>query len=727
MTRLLSGIVFLSVLLAVGMGSRADSSILLVGHSDPASGSNRYADVWAEGNYAYVGSFAGTGVFIFDISIPQSPFLAAFYNPGSSGQFKDVVVLSGIGYFASDNGGGLHIVDLSDPTNPTLIRRFTAADGGYNSIHDLFYSNGLLYEADSRTRTVKVIDVSDPAAPFFVRDIVATDPRFIHDITVINNRLYTAGWGGKTDIYDVTNIRTQPPTLLGVIDSGTNSHSNWPTEDGRYLVSCREIANGDVRIFDISDPAHPVLVSTINAATIGVEAMTPHDPRVMGNLLFISWYQAGVQVFDIGDPTNPVYLGGYDTYPGDASGFAGCWGVYPFLGLDRVVASDLDGGLFILDATALSGQTDLLRNPDFERVPLPGIGPGFLPSEWRSLSPIPGADTYSIDGSFGLLPDAFGNFTGATAPSGVRWVAGGSSAPERFGQALTKPLAIGKAYALRGFLRAAKRAEVAHPGSYEVSLADNSLTSSLILGRFAPPVGNEDGWEERTLKFIAPDGADTHPILVFTPVGSPAGAAYPGLDSLSLANIPVLSGLTLAPSTVVGCKKATGKIILNLPAPPGGLMVALSSTNPAATVPDSVTIPAGKMSKTFPIATIPVTSTQTGRITARYGEESRSRTLTVRPIGVQWVTLTPNPAIGGTTVSGTVTLDCPAVPGDIVVRLSSSLPSVASPTVTTLTIPMGSRTGDFTVSTRAVSSPTKVNIHAAANGVRKSKTLTVNP
>ncbi len=208
------------------------SNVMLRGQIDPFPGINRYADVWGEGNYAYLGSYNGSGILIIDISNPNSPSLAAHYNPPTGGRFQDVVVQNGIGYFASDDDGGVHIVNLSDPRNPTLISQITSAQNGYPSIHELFVAHGLLYEADSQTRVVKVFDVSNPSSPSFVRDIMATDPLFIHNMTVINNRLYTSGWGGKTDIYDVTNIRTGPPVLLGVVDTGSNSHSNWVTDDG---------------------------------------------------------------------------------------------------------------------------------------------------------------------------------------------------------------------------------------------------------------------------------------------------------------------------------------------------------------------------------------------------------------------------------------------------------------------------------------------------------------
>jgi choice-of-anchor B domain-containing protein len=317
--------------------------------------------VWGEGDFAYLGSFAGSGVAIIDLSDPENPFLAATYLPASGGQFKDVKVDGGVGYFASDNGGGVHIVDLSDPTMPSLLSQVSSNDSGFDDIHNVFVRAGYLYEADSRTGTLKVFDVSDPENPFFVRDIVTPGPSFIHDISVIGSRLFASGFGGSTYIYDVSQVGTTAPPLLGSVPSGSNSHSSWATSDGNLLIIAREIADGDVRIYDVSSPASPVLLSTIDRDSLGIAAHSPHNPVLFDDgLLFISWYQAGVQVIDISDPTNPVRIGDYDTFVGAVSGFDGNWGVYPLLGLDRVLASDLDGGLFVLDASGLVPQVPAL-------------------------------------------------------------------------------------------------------------------------------------------------------------------------------------------------------------------------------------------------------------------------------------------------------------------------------------------------------------------------------
>ncbi len=330
----------------------AQATIKLLGHLDPFDGDNRYADIWGEGNFAYIGSFNGNGVMIFDISVPTAPRLVGHYNPTEGGRFQDVMVINGIGYFSSENRGGVHIVDVRNPANPVLLSQVTAEKNGFVNVHELFVADGILYEADSRTTAVKVFDVRDPRNPVFVRDIQTTDTRFIHAIVCINGRLFTSGWSGKTDIYDVRNVLTAPPPLLGSFDSGTSSHVSWPSNDGNLLASARETVNGDVRLFDISDPANPVQLSTISAQSLGLDAFSAHNPYIVGNLLIVSWYQAGVVVLDISDPRQPRLLGNYDTYSGTTNGFDGCWGVYPFLGLDRVLLSDLDGGLFVVDATA---------------------------------------------------------------------------------------------------------------------------------------------------------------------------------------------------------------------------------------------------------------------------------------------------------------------------------------------------------------------------------------
>ena len=147
----------------------AQTNIKLVGQLKPFDVNNRYADVWGEGNYAYVGSFNGSGLMIFDISTPSAPRMVGNYDPPGGERFQDVMVINGIGYFSSDGrlsseaSGGVHIVDVRNPASPVLLGKVTTAQNGFLNVHELFATaEGVLYEADSRTNIIKIFDVRDP-------------------------------------------------------------------------------------------------------------------------------------------------------------------------------------------------------------------------------------------------------------------------------------------------------------------------------------------------------------------------------------------------------------------------------------------------------------------------------------------------------------------------------------------------------------------------------------
>jgi glucose/arabinose dehydrogenase len=189
---------------------------------------------------------------------------------------------------------------------------------------------------------------------------------------------------------------------------------------------------------------------------------------------------------------------------------------------------------------------------------------------------------------------------------------------------------------------------------------------------------------------------------------------------------PILNSLRLSATTVPGCQSLTGTVTLGSPAPAGGVVVTLSDNLAAASVPASVTVPAGATTKTFPISTMPVTATQTGSVTARLGTVTKSATLRLRPIGVQTLALNPNPVVGPNPVTGTVTLECPAPAGGINVALSSSNPTVAAPLATSINIAAGGRSVTFGIRTIDVPASRTAIIKATANGISKSVTLTIN-
>jgi hypothetical protein len=189
-----------------------------------------------------------------------------------------------------------------------------------------------------------------------------------------------------------------------------------------------------------------------------------------------------------------------------------------------------------------------------------------------------------------------------------------------------------------------------------------------------------------------------------------------------------LHRLTLSPSVVIGgCGAFTATVTINGPAPAGGAVVLLTTNNPYASLPASVTIPEGETSRTFTIPTAAVTSAWGGFVSATYGGLTRHQNITIRPPRVASLVLSPNPVVGPGRVSASVLLECAAAAGNIVVSLGTSNAAVARPDVSSITIPAGAVSGRFTVSTADVSTTSWADIRASANGPGKQVRLEVKP
>jgi hypothetical protein len=187
--------------------------------------------------------------------------------------------------------------------------------------------------------------------------------------------------------------------------------------------------------------------------------------------------------------------------------------------------------------------------------------------------------------------------------------------------------------------------------------------------------------------------------------------------------------VTLNPTSVYGGTTSQGTVTLSSPAPSGGTVVDLSSSNTAvATVPTSVTVPAGATSATFTASTSDVSFQTLVTFTASAGGATESATLKVNPapspVGVGLLALNPTSVHGGNTSQGTVSLDEVAPPGGTVVKLTSSNTGVAT-VPASVTVPAGAQSATFTVSTSKVRSSTSVRISATAGGVTQTATLGV--
>jgi len=200
---------------------------------------------------------------------------------------------------------------------------------------------------------------------------------------------------------------------------------------------------------------------------------------------------------------------------------------------------------------------------------------------------------------------------------------------------------------------------------------------------------------------------------------------------------PVLSGVSVNPSSVVGGNSSIGTVTLSAPQS-GATVIALSTPAPTtvAKMPASVTVPAGATSATFTITTSPVTSQFNMNINADLaGSPGQQTLLLITPGGpttVNALTINPVSLVGGASATGTVTLTGAAPSGGAVVALSKALSNGGPGTVpatipANVTVPAGQTAASFTIGTSSVTATTNVRISAAFGGATTATDMTLFP
>lgn len=284
-------------------------------------------DVWAHGDFAYVGTFS-------------SPACAA------------------------DVGQGVKIADITDPANPQWISTLVsppatrANDVKVASVNTASFVGDLLVHSNEPCRTggdggIRLYDVSDPYNPVHLADY------------------YSSGSPGP-----------------GSIAFGVHNTYLYSLADRAYILVVANINPDlyDFRIVDVTDPSHPTEAGRWSA-TVSADAPPGIEPRGTsrslgihdvwaspdGETAYLSYWDAGYILLDISDPANPRFLGNSTWALGDEGN---AHAAVPARGGNLVIATDED-----FSATGL-GQVAVNSGPHsgelYEAV-VGAISPSFAP------------------------------------------------------------------------------------------------------------------------------------------------------------------------------------------------------------------------------------------------------------------------------------------------------------------------------------------------------------
>jgi choice-of-anchor B domain-containing protein len=449
------------------------NNVDLLAHVADRTPAARGADIWGfmdlntNREYAIVGYSSGTAVY--DVTDAENPREVGFVN-GQSTTWRDIKVhqfwnsntqrFNAYAYVTADNASdGLVIIDLN--ALPHSISRvsyasdFAAAHNVY--LVDTEFATGLSITGDSPTLILAGPNISDgrfrayslanPASPSFIAapstppDQPGGNRLYMHDAASMvvtdsrkDNQCVNASGSSHcdvlfdfnestVDIWDITNPAS--PSRLSQLPytNARYTHSGWWSEDQQFLFIQDELDERDrglsttLRVYSIADLTAPVVAGSWVGPTNAID----HNGFVRGNRYYMSNYARGLSILDISDPGNPSLAGRFDTFPdGDAVGFPGNWGAYPYLPSGNIALSDIDRGFFMvadntLDAT---GGTLSFTAPAFggdETQPLTasvqrsGSSTGAISVRWELINASSAADDVTL--SSGVLSWADGDST----------------------------------------------------------------------------------------------------------------------------------------------------------------------------------------------------------------------------------------------------------------------------------------------------------------------------
>ncbi|HFC00303.1 MAG TPA: choice-of-anchor B family protein [Phaeodactylibacter sp.] len=324
--------------------------------------SSAYNEVWGLAINGKEIAIMGTtlGTHFIDVTNPNNPveLMDEFVQGADYGGgivHRDFHDYNGYLYAVSDEGSStLQIIDISDLPNSTTVVYDsneilqTSHNIFIDSIHARLYACGVRKATVGGFTSLQVIDISNPTEPVLLNDY--NEIPYVHDIFVEDNIAYANCGGAGLFVVDFSDAAS--PTILGSMTTYTQqgyNHSGWIDPSGEYYFMADETWDMDLKVVNIQDLNDISVINTFSSE----QTLTtiPHNLIARCDRLYVSYYYDGLQVFDISDPTQPVRIYYYDTSTiPNTDGYAGAWGVYPLLPSGNILVSDMQNGLFVLEA-----------------------------------------------------------------------------------------------------------------------------------------------------------------------------------------------------------------------------------------------------------------------------------------------------------------------------------------------------------------------------------------
>ena len=219
---------------------------------------------------------------------------------------------------SSNSVNSLEILDISNPALPAHVGNLSNGDAGTGIYipSSLFVEGNYAYITSPSVHTMEIVDVSDRTQPVHLTTVTNESVGGFarpHSVMVRGNYAYVLTGNSTIFVLDVSN--PAKPRHVGQYFTSTLLQPRTMAISGNYLYVgwyCTCNGDGEVRVFDISDPITPRLKTTIPWVGNSGSVVAPMTLSVLGDKLYVVWQASEGNVFetiDVSDPLTPIGKG----------------------------------------------------------------------------------------------------------------------------------------------------------------------------------------------------------------------------------------------------------------------------------------------------------------------------------------------------------------------------------------------------------------------------------
>lgn len=278
------------------------------------------SDIEIADGYAYLAADEA-GLRIVDVSNPSAPTEVGSYLPPLRGLANKPLSRSGpeapnylysrgaravvvetaskaggpVYAYVAAQGAGLRIVDVSNPAAPAEIGFYEMPGDAIGIAVANDYAYIAAFEAGLR-----IIDVAQPTAPVEVGSL-SRDQEWFLGVVAVGHHVYTAegfchdlvGCPGFMKVVDISNP-ISPTVAWHERLGGIMTHI---VEAGDYVY----MIGSSLRIMDVTDPAHPAVLSRLNPDNYGFYSIAASK-----GYIYLAAGEAGLRIMDVSNPASPA-------------------------------------------------------------------------------------------------------------------------------------------------------------------------------------------------------------------------------------------------------------------------------------------------------------------------------------------------------------------------------------------------------------------------------------